>query len=140
MRRGGIQGFILADVLIAVFVLSVGVLAVAGLFMQVGQAARSLAHQEQASCLAAEALEGLRHWGTLEWTAENLADAAGSARVEKDGVVYDRIIALRPRPDLDPQGHLLEAEVRVDWVEQARPRRLVMVTYFAVGTDLDGLR
>ena len=140
MSRIRVRGAILADVLIAVFILSVGLVAVVGLFIQVGQSGKLLSRQEQAACYAAEGMERLRHWGTAEWTAQNLADAADSASMQKDGVQFDRTIVLRPRPDLDPLGHLLEAEVRVVWAEPSRPGQLVLLTYFAVDTPLEGLR
>jgi hypothetical protein len=85
-------------------------------------------------------MERLRHWGTEEWTLENLSDAAETDWMERDGVRFERAIVLHLRPDLDPAGHLLEAEVRVNWLEKDQPRRMVLLTYFAVDTEMDGLR
>ena len=51
------RGALLADVVVAIFILSVGLLAVVGLFIQVAQAGKTLARQEQAACLALQAME-----------------------------------------------------------------------------------
>ncbi len=140
MKSGANRGAILADVMIASFLLSIGLLAVVGVFIQATQAGERMNRQEHAACFAADGMERLRHWGSQEWTAENLADAADSASVEMDGVRFERTTTLRMRPDLDPTGHLLEAEVRVRWVEKNQPRQTVLVTYFAVDTELEGIR
>lgn len=140
MRQGGHRGVILADVMIAFFILSVGLIAVIGLFIQAGQAGGMLSRQEHAACFAADGMERLRHWGSQEWTAENLADAAETVSLEKEGIRYERITELRPRPDLDPTGHLLEAAVRVSWEEKNQLRQCVLLTYFAVDTELEGIR
>lgn len=140
MKRVGHRGVILVDVMIAFFVLSVGLLAVIGLFIQAGQAGGRLSRQESAACFAADGMERLRHWGSQEWTAENLADAAEPASLEKDGIRYERTTELRMRPDLDPAGHLLEAEVHVSWEEKNQLCQCILVTYFAVDTELEGIR
>lgn len=140
MRSGWNSGAILVDVLTASFILSIGLLAVLGLFIQVGQSGQVLNRQEHAACFAGDGMERLRHWGSQEWTTDNLAAAADSERMEKDGVLYERTIVLRMRPDLDSTGHLLEAEVRVSWLEKNQPRQMALVTYFAVDTELEGLR
>ena len=140
MSRARNRGVILADVLAAAFILSIGLLAVAGLFIQVGQAGQVLSRQEQAACFAADGMERLRHAGSEEWTRANLADAAEPEWLEKDGVQFERTVALHERPDLDSTGHLLEAEVRVSWMEKTGTRQVALVTYFAVDTGLEDLR
>ncbi len=140
MREKIRRGAILADALVAAFILSVGLLAAVGLFIQVSQAEGNASRQEHAACFAAEGMERLRHWGTEEWTTGNLADAAESGQMDADGVRFERTTTLRPRLDLDSAGNLLEAEVRVTWLEKTQERKLVLVTYFVVDTSLEGLR
>ena len=140
MKRGGTRGSLLVEILVASFILSVGLVAVIGVYIQVGRAERSFAHQEQAVCFAGDGMEQLRNWGSMEWSAENLADAADPAWLEKDGVQYERQTTLRPRPDLDSKGQLVEAEVRVKWSEKAQSCQGVLVTYFAVNDKLKGMR
>ena len=140
MKRDGTRGALLVEILAASFILSVGLLAVIGVYIQVGRAERALGHQEQAACFAGDGMEQLRNWGSMEWSAENLADAADPAWMEKDGVQYERQTTLRPRPDLDSMGQLVEAEVRVKWSEKSQICQVVLVTYFAVNDKLKGMR
>ena len=65
---------------------------------------------------------------------------AGSESVEKNGVRFIRTILLRTRPDLDPSGHLVEADVQVSWTANNDSSSIVLVTYFAVDTELENLR
>lgn len=140
MRARWNQGALLVDVLIASFILSVGLMAVAGLFIQVSQTGKSLSRQEAAAYFAQDGMERLRHFGSEEWTAENLADAADTEWLEKDGVRFERAIILHTRPELDPKGNLMEAEVRVSWRENTQLRQMVLLTYFVVDTSMEGLR
>jgi Tfp pilus assembly protein PilV len=140
MNRLNCKGAILADVLLATLILGMGLLAWTGLFMQVGQAGNFLKHQEQAAVLAFAGMERLRHLGSEEWTAENLWAAAGTERLQLNDVLFDRSTVLRARPDLDPAGRMLEAEVRIQWNEKGRRQNYSLVTYFAVDTELANLR
>jgi len=140
MRTRWNRGVLLVDVLIASFILSVGLMAVVGLFVQVGQAGKALNQQETAAYFAQDGMERLRHFGSEEWTAENLADVADTEWLEKDGVQFERAINLHTRPELDPNGNLVEAEVRVSWRENTQLRQMVLLTYFVVDTSMEGLR
>ena len=140
MREGRQRGAFVMDVMIAVCILSIGFLAVVGLFIRVSQSGQDLDRLEQASYLAEDGMERLRHQGSEEWTSEALLAEAGSEPVDKNGVHFVRSITLRMRPDLDPAGHLMEAEVRVGWNEKAGARSIVLMTYYAVDTELENLR
>lgn len=134
------RGAILSDVVIAVFILSVGLLAVVGLFIQVAQAGKTLARQEQAACLAQEAMEQWRNLAAEDSSAESLATLAGSEQISKDGLIFERITAYALRTDLDSRGHLAEMTVRVDWSEGGRQQSFALVSYFVVDTSLENLR
>lgn len=127
------RGAFLVDVVVACAILSVGLLALAGFFLTVVRSGRELDHCEQASYLAEDRLEQLRNQGDGE--AE-----AGTETIWRGGVEYSRITTLRTRSDLDADGHLLEAEVRVSWQERLTPRTVALVTYFPVNTGLDDWR
>ncbi|MHC1758862.1 MAG: hypothetical protein AB9917_04975 [Negativicutes bacterium] len=140
MRGRGQQGAFLIDVLIAVCILSIGLLAVMGLFVRISQAGHQLDRLEQAVYLAEDGMERLKNDGSEAWTQESLMKEAGSESVDKNGVRFIRTITLRKRPDMDPSGHLLEAEVHVAWTENNDSPSIVLVTYFAVDTELENLR
>lgn len=140
MRRSGGRGAILSGVLIAVLILSVGILTWVGLFLQVDRAGHFLKHQEQAAVLALDGMERLRHLGSDGWTTENIEAAAGSEQLSRGEVQYERVTLVRSRSDLDPAGCLLEAEVRVRWQERSQNQTVALVTYFAVDTPLVNLR
>ena len=140
MKRWAGRGLILFDVLVGVFVLSVGIVAVVGLFIQAGQAAKQLDRHEQAACLAQDAIERLRNIGSEDWSADSLVTLTGSDNRSVDGVVFERIINFRPRPDLDAAGHLAEMEVQVRWQEHGQAQSYSLLTYFAVDTGLENLR
>ena len=142
IRRGrqDRRGAILSDVVIAVFVLSVGLLAVVGLFIQVAQAGKTLARQEQAACLAQEAMEQWRNLAAEDSSAESLATLAGSEQISKDGLIFERVTAYALRTDLDSRGHLAEMTVRVAWNEGGRQQSFALISYFVVDTSLENLR
>ncbi len=140
MKRWKVRGAILFDVLVGVFVLSVGLLAVVGLFIQTSQAGKLLNRHEQAACLAQEAMERLRNFGSEDWSADSLITFVGSDSFTVEGVVFERTTRFRPRPDLDAAGHLAEMEVQVRWLENGQPLVYSLLTYFAVDTDLENLR
>ena len=127
------RGAFLVDVVVACAILSVGLLALAGFFLAAVRSGRELDHCEQASYLAEDRLEQLRNEGGAE-------PGVGAETVWRGGVEYSRVTVLRNRPDLDADGHLLEAEVRVSWRERLTPRTVALVTYFAVDTGLDDWR
>jgi Tfp pilus assembly protein PilV len=139
MRRG-FKGAILMDVLVAAFILSVGLVAVAGLFIQTSRAGHVMNHEEAAVFLAQDAMERLRNRGSAGWTVAALSGAAVTDAVEHGGMHFDRTTLLQIRPDLDSSAHLVEAVVTVDWQEKNQPRRTVLMTYFAVNTELENLR
>ena len=134
------RGAFLVDVVVACAILSVGLLALAGFFLTAVRSGRELDHCEQASYLAEDRLEQLRHDCGEQWAAEDFLAEAGVETIWRGGVEYSRVTALKNRPDLDADGHLLEAEVRVSWRERLTPRTVALVTYFAVDTGLDELR
>ena len=134
------RGAFLVDVVVACAILSVGLLALAGFFLNAVRAGRELDRLEQASYLAEDRLEQLRHDCGEQWAAADFWAEAGAETIWRGGVEYSRVTALRARPDLDGDGHLLEAEVRVSWRERLTPRSVALVTYFAVDTGLDDLR
>lgn len=134
------QGAILLDVVTAVFILSVGLLAVAGLFIQTGWAGIAMNHEETAVILAQDAMERLRNQDGAEWTVASLSDAAVTDVVTRGGISFARKTVFQPRPDLDSNGKLIEAVVTVAWTERAQPRKTVLITYFAVNLDLENLR
>ena len=134
------RGALLADVVVAIFILSVGLLAVVGLFIQVAQAGKTLARQEQAACLALQAMEEWRNLAAEDNSAENLASVAGSERISRDGIIFERVTMFCLRTDLDPNGHLAEVAVRVDWREGLQQQSYALLTYFVVDAPLENLR
>ena len=44
------------------------------------------------------------------------------------------------RTDLDPNGHLAEVAVRVDWREGLQQQSYALLTYFVVDAPLENLR
>ncbi len=136
----GRQGAFLIDVMMAVCILSIGLLAVMGLFVRISRAGHQLERMEDAAYLAEDGMERLKNHGSETWTQEALMQEAGAESVDKNGMRFIRTIILRARPDLDPSGHLVEAEVRVDWTENNDSPSIVLVTYFAVDTELENLR
>ncbi len=134
------RGALLLDVVIAVFVLSVGLFAVAGLFIQVAQAGKTLARQEQAACLAQAAMEQWRNLAAEDSSAESLATLTGSEQITQAGVVFERVTSYALRTDLDSRGHLAELTVQVGWREGGRQQSYALVSYFVVDTPLENLR
>lgn len=135
------RGALLVDVLAAFGILSVGLLALAGWFWNAGRSEQELARRETAAFLAQDRLEQLRQAGCSgDWSGTDLLAEAGRETLWRDGRQFVRTTEWRSRPDLDAAGHLLEAAVRVTWREGAGQRSVLLVTYFAVDTELENLR
>ena len=134
------RGALLVDVLIAVFIISVGLLAVLGLFIQVCRNGNELSRHEQAACLALDAMEQWRNLAIEDDSAESLSSVAGSEQLSRDGVIFERVTTYCLRNDLDPQGHLAEVAVLVIWTEGGWQQRYQLLTYFVVDTPLEHLR
>ena len=135
------RGAFLVDVLVAFAILSVGLLALAGLFWSAGRSEHVLARRETAAYLAQDRLEQLRLVGCGgDWSGVALLAEAGRETLWRDGRQFVRTTEWRSRPDLDAAGHLLEASVRVTWQELSGDCSVLLVTYFAVDTELENLR
>ena len=135
------RGAFLVDVLVAFGILSVGLLALAGLFWTAGRSEHELACRETAAYLAQDRLEQLRLGGCGgDWSGVDLLAEAGVETLWRDGRQYVRTTEWQSRPDLDAAGHLLESAVQVTWREGAGQRSVLLVTYFAVDTELENLR
>lgn len=133
-------GAILADVLCAAFILGVGLVSLAAWFVQAGRTGQCLNHEEQAILLAQDRMEQLHGLGSVDWKSATLHGLAVPDSVEKAGMRFDRSANVVQRKDLDPSGHLLEAEVSVSWDENGKLRRMSLLTYFAVETAIENLQ
>lgn len=121
------RGAILLDVLVATYILCIGLVPLAGLFIQLSGAQTQAGHQELAALLAQEKLE------QLHAANDSLAGMNGTEVIEREGLRFQRSARTQTRTDLDATGHLTEAEVRVEWLEHGQRRSLALVTYFTVG-------
>ena len=139
-NRQNRRGALLVDVLIAVFVLGVGLSALLGLFIQACRSGNALSRQEQAACLALAAMEQWRNLAIEDGSAESLASVAGREQLSQDGVSFERVTAYCLRTDLDPSGHLAEVAVRVIWTEGGQQQGYQLLTYFVVDAPLEHLR
>ena len=133
------SGAILLDVLLATFILSIGLVPLAGLFIQVSQSGQRMNGQEQAILLAQERMELLHGMGSKGWNSATLAGGAAPDFVEKSGIHFDRNTKVSLRTDLDPSGHLMEAEVCVTWNEKGQSCHITLLTYFAVDTGIENM-
>ena len=139
MTRKRSRGAILIDVLVAAFVLAVGLAPLAGLFTQISREGQWQDNREQAVLLAQERMEQMHGQGSVDWAAERLAAENTSDFVEKSGVRFARSSRVDFRRDLDAAGHLMEAEVCVSWSEKGQNCSVVLLTYFAVDTGIENL-
>ena len=139
MKNGVCSGVILVDVLFSVYILSMGLVPLAGLFTQISRSGTHAGHQEMAVNLAQDKLEMMHSRGSVGWQAGTLMAMAGTEIVACGGQEFVRTTRVALRSDLDSAGHLLEAEVSVSWAERGQECRTLLVTYFAVGTELERL-
>ena len=138
MKRS--SGAILIDVMVAAFVISIGLVPLAGLFIQVGRSGQWMNSQEQAVLIAGERMEQLHGQGSVNWSSSALAGEAASDFVEMSGIRFDRAVRIVFRTDLDPAGHLMEAEVCITWSERGQTRKVTLMTYYAVDTGVANMQ
>ena len=99
------RGAFLVDVVVACAILSVGLLALAGFFLTAVRSGRELDHCEQASYLAEDRLEQLRHDCGEQWAAEDFLASALILNPEfKEGKVLHEYLIKSNRCG-EPSGH-----------------------------------
>ncbi len=126
----GQRGLTLVEMMVAMIVLSIGLLGVAGLQARAITEGSGGRHLSEASAMARNRVEEL---GRIAWDDSDLDDSAGAWAVSgtingMDGVTYtvaDRI----DWDDADPAVVQLKAiEVRVQWNDEKRQNRQVLLT------------
>ena len=132
MKERNMRGTILLDVTVAVFIVSVGLLSLLGLFVQCTQAGNAIKGKEQAALLAAEKMEMLRNREAGTATAEWLTSLAGTERLVRSGGEYERTLNLSPRTDLAADGCLWEVEICMVWQKKGGTERYGLVTYLVL--------
>lgn len=125
------KGLTLVEMMVAMIVLSIGLLGVAGLQARAITEGSGGRHLSEASAMARNRIEEL---GRLAWDATDLDDSGGAWVVDPtpidglDGVAYtvsDRI----DWDDVDPAVVQLKAiEVRVTWNDEKRQDRQVLLS------------
>lgn len=125
------EGLTLVEMMVAMIVLSIGLLGVAGLQARAITEGSGGRHLSEASAMARNRIEEL---GRLAWDATDLDDSGGAWVVDPtpieglDGVAYtvsDRI----DWDDVDPAVVQLKAiEVRVTWNDEKRQNRQVLLS------------
>ena len=125
------KGLTLVEMMVAMIVLSIGLLGVAGLQARAITEGSGGRHLSEASGMARSRIEEL---GRLAWDATDLEDSGGAWVVDPtpigglDGVAYtvsDRI----DWDDVDPAVVQLKAiEVRVTWNDEKRQNRQVLLS------------
>jgi len=131
-------GFSLIEVMVAMAILGVGLLAIAGAQLHAMQGGRSGRHTSTASLLAQAKMEELQRarWTSIpaaawQTTPVNVqVDDGGGAQVEQAYNVSWRITDL-------VLGQTRALDVRVTWNEPNRPNRIV--TYSSVRFNREGL-
>ncbi len=70
------KGFLLAEIVFAIFILSVGLLAVAGMFLQAAKANYNSAEETAAMALAQQRMEWLRGQSEISWDTSSLDNSS----------------------------------------------------------------
>lgn len=131
VRNRRSKGLTLVEMMVAMIVLSIGLLGVAGLQARAITEGSGGRHLSEASAMARNRIEEL---GRLAWDATDLDDSGGAWVVDPapidglDGVAYtvsDRI----DWDNVDPAVVQLKAiEVRVTWNDEKRQNRQVLLS------------
>lgn len=126
-RRAGSEGFTLLEVMIALSILGVGLLAMLAMQLHAMQAGRAGKHTSQAATYAKEQIELLNR---LSWTDPSLADTGGwtvpvveQAQVTEGGVAYVEQAYNVSWRITDVTVDLKAIDVQVQWNEPDRPNR-----------------
>ena len=70
------KGSLLAEIVFAIFILSVGLLAVAGMFLQAAKANYNSAEETAAMALAQQRMEWLRGQSEISWDTSSLDNSS----------------------------------------------------------------
>jgi hypothetical protein len=134
------KGYILIDVLAASVILAVGICAAMTVVVQWHQADQTVSVIQASGYLAQDGFEGIRAHCAGNWTRRCLEEKSGSERLRRKELEFERTIIFRDRPDLDRDGHLVEALMKITWTTAGRFQEKEFVTYYLVNVPVVNLR
>jgi len=111
------KGFLLIEVLVAIVIITVALVPIAGMFIQSTQATRNASQFTVATNLAQEQLELLKSWTPLKWTTATSPvpwQGTGASPIELNNVNYDVETVVNPCPEIN-SANLVQVTVTVSW-------------------------
>lgn len=131
----GQQGFLYMDTLIAMFIVTVSLTAITGIFAYATKLNASAAHYTAATNMARQQMELLKLWNESDWRDPNLP-ASIPWQGDPDGLIvnnttFDVSTIINQINDTDPS--LVQVTVIVSWKEVSSTRNVQLTTYFSKG-------
>lgn len=129
------QGFLYMDVLIAIFIVTVSLTAITGIFVYATKLNVSAGHYTAATNLAREQMELLKSWKESDWRDLSLPISIPWQGSPDNLIVNNTTFAVNTNAeqidDTDPS--LIQITVIVSWEELSGTRNVRLTTYFSKG-------
>lgn len=127
------QGYLYMDALIAMFILSVAVVAIMGVFTNSAKLNANAAHYTAATNIARQQMELLKKWSASDWSDPNLPASIPWQGEPNNLTVNKTTFEVRTIvdqfSDVDP--NLVQVTVSVTWKEFSGSKNVQLTTYFS---------
>lgn len=127
------NGYIYMDVVVAVFIVGVSLVAISALLTQSSQASASAARYNAATNIARQQMEVLKQYSSAFWDNPQLPNSlpwqGTEAELFTNGTEFSVITAIEQMDIIDTT--LVKVTVRVYWQEKEKQKYIQLITYFS---------
>lgn len=127
------QGYLYIDAVVAVFIVGVSLVAIAGIFMQSSQASARAVRYTAATNIAQQQMELLKQRSTDFWRNPQLPNSLPWLGKERELIVnHTNFFVLTTIDQIDAiDTTLVKVTVRVSWQEKGSTKYIQLLTYFS---------
>lgn len=127
------QGYLYMDAVLAVFIIGVSFIAIAGIFLQSSQASASAIRYTAATNIAQQQMELLKQRSTAFWSNPQLPGSLPWLGKESELTVnHTKFFILTTIDQIDAiDTTLVKVTVKVSWQEKGSTKYIQVITYFS---------
>jgi Tfp pilus assembly protein PilV len=127
------QGYLYMDAVIAIFVLTVALLAITGMFVYATKLNSSASHYTAATNMARQQMELLKRWPASTWSDPSLPAAipwqGDPDKLTVNKTAFEVRTIIKQTTSIDPS--LIQVTVIVSWKELDGTKNVQLITYFS---------
>ena len=127
------HGYLYMDALIAMFIVSVALIAITGMFVYSTKLSASANHYTAATNIARQQMELLKRWTASNWNDSNLPSSipwqGDPNKLTVNKTVFEVRTTINQTAGIDP--NLIQVTVTVSWKELSGTQKVQITTYFS---------